>query len=161
MFSRKSEGEKKYDALAAAAEATMDYLMRKDLKNLTEEDKAALAGAGIFGSGMKARCLIKSVELGQQRAQSTKLKDRFLRAVNPGYLMPYMHSRAIERAVKEEMVRDHEAYQAKLKFLQQHGATAGRIAEEAQKLSDELKSVGTLAQDLKVGKPLSLKKPRR
>jgi hypothetical protein len=161
MFSRKSEGEKRYDALAAAAEATMDYLMRKDLKNLTEEDKAALAGAGLFGSGMKARCFIKSVELGEQRAQSTKLKDRFLRAVNPGYLMPYMHSRAIERAVKEEMVRDHEAYQAKLEFLRQHGATAERITQEAQRLSDELKTAGTLAQDLKVGKPLSLKKPRR
>lgn len=160
MFSRKSEGEKRYDALAAAAEATMDYLMKKDLKNLTEEDKAALATAGIFGSGLKLRCFTKSVEIGQQRAQSTKLKDRFLRAVNPGYLMPYMYSRNIERAVKEDLVRDHDAYQAKLEFLRQHGATGERIAQEAQKLSDELKTAGTLAKDLKVGKPLNLKNSR-
>ena len=157
MFSRKSEGEKRYDALAAEAAVTLYRLMRKDLNNLSDKDKAALATAGIFGGGLRIRCLIKALEMANESSESTKLKDRFLRAIGFGSSFPDANNPKVVRAVKEELVADHDAYQAKLDFLRPHGATAERIAQEAQRLSDELKTAGTLARDLKVGKPLKLK----
>lgn len=160
MFRRKSEGEKRYDVLAAEAAATFDHLLKKDIKSLSDEEKTALASAGIFGGSLQLKCFKKAVLLSDQRSQSTLLKDRFRRAVSPGYLLPSPHDPKIVREAKEELVADYDAYQKKLEYLRSHGATAERIAEEAHKLAEELKTAGTLANDLKVGKPLSIKKAK-
>jgi hypothetical protein len=160
LFDRRSEGEKRYDALAAEADATHEHLLTKDLVQLTDEEKKALATAGIFGGSLSLKCFAKSIKVANDRADSTKLKDRFRRAIDPGYMIPRAYDRKIVREVKEELVRDYDAYQARLEYLRKHGATAERIAQEAQKLAEELKTAGTLATDLKVGKPLSLKKAK-
>lgn len=161
MFDRRSEGEKRYDVLAAEAKATVGHMLKKDINNLSDEDKTALASAGIFGASLQVRCYDKALRLSDQRAQSTALKDRFMRAIDAGYLLPRPHERKIVREAKEELVADYDAYQKKLEWLRSHGATGERLAEEAQKLAEALKTAGTLAKDLKVGKPLKIqKKPR-
>lgn len=135
---------------------------------LTQKEQYQLMMGGLNLMGVPLKRFAKAYEISREKKESTALKDRFLRVVNPFYTFVRPgHPEALRRAQQEAM----DAYDASMaeitKLEKQYADQAALLAAQEKRAAEllaerqKIEKMGDagmpLATDLAVKKPLKFK----
>jgi hypothetical protein len=160
-----AETNEKFNALMKDIEKLAEKMGKEPL---TKKEEYQLMMGGLTLMGVPLKRFAKAYEISREKKESTALKDRFLRVVNPFYtFVKPGHPEALRRAQQEAM--DHyDASMAEITKLEKQYADGAALAAAQEKRAAELllerakiEKIGDaglpLTTDLSVKKPLKFK----
>lgn len=153
--------DQKFEQIERDLQARLNTYKTNPLNDIEKGQMAFWAMARIKVTTLT---LERAFEESERRAQSTKLKDRFLRIVNGGYLIPNLRDPEIIRAVRAEMLEEYDDYTRRLTasadVKAQIEVEKKRMGDEAiarQERLAELQAIADKSRQLE--KPLQVKRP--
>ncbi len=163
-----NDSAKTAERFAALARDMGRLTERMGRDTLSDKELYQLTIGGMAVMGMPLKRMAKAYEISRERKESTRLKDRFLRVVNPFYTFIKPGSaEALRRAQQEALDTYDEAMSGFAALEKQYTDAAERKAAEeklAKHLLEERRKIEQLgeaglplAADIAVKKPLKFK----
>lgn len=160
---------KKYGDILRELEPLLDHPQQ-----LTELEKYKLTSWVVLSGSLKVVALCEAMDEGIRRADSTALKDRFLRAVDPGYMMVSPENKKIigraQQKIAEKynssveeyaaLLAEEERIKAEIEAARRNKIDAAAAAEALAHKRAEIDAMAARAavldKDMVVSKPLNV-----